>query len=212
MNISNKMKQTKDNKNFWQKTAKIYAPFMRSSAPVYKEICDCICEKLNRNMDVLELACGTGQLSIPLSSKVHLWEATDFSEAMITQAKRHQYASQLHFSVQDATNLPYAPESFDAIVISNALHIMPFPEKAMKEIYRVLKPDAFLFAPTFVHGESTRARFQVKLMSLVGFKTYNKWNVQELVDFVETYGFHVTKQQIMGSKIAPLSYIEGCKK
>lgn len=43
------------------------------------------------------------------------------------------------FSVQDATSLPYTSGTFDAVVISNALHIMPEPEKALKEIRRVLK-------------------------------------------------------------------------
>lgn len=87
-------------------------------------------------MNVLELACGTGQLSYPLSGRVRLWEATDFSEAMIAEAKKNNTFRRLHFSVQDATALPYAPESFDAVVISNALHIMPHPEKALSEIRR----------------------------------------------------------------------------
>jgi len=32
----------------------------------------------------------------------------------------------------------YGPESFDAVVIANALHIMPDPDKALAEIRRVL--------------------------------------------------------------------------
>ena len=36
----------------------------------------------------------------------------------------------LCFSVQDATSLPQAPESFGAVVIANALHILPGPEFA----------------------------------------------------------------------------------
>ena len=69
---------------------------------------------------MLELACGTGQLSVPLSPCVRSWEATDFSAEMIRQAKKQVHSSRLHFSVQDATKLPYGPESFDAVVISNA--------------------------------------------------------------------------------------------
>ena len=53
----------------------------------------------------------------------------------------------LRFSVEDATSLPYADETFDAVLIANALHIMPRPEKALAEIYRVLKfPGGQLFA------------------------------------------------------------------
>ncbi|MDE7333438.1 MAG: class I SAM-dependent methyltransferase [Lachnospiraceae bacterium] len=90
-------------------------------------------EKLDRDMYVLELASGTEVLSVQLTGKVKMLEATDFSEKMIEQAKLRLYSSRLHFSVQDATALPYVPEIFDAVIISNALHIMPFPEKAKRE-------------------------------------------------------------------------------
>ena len=46
---------------------------------------------------------------------------------MIAAAKKSVHSARLHFSVQDATKLPYAPESFDAVVIANALHIVPEP-------------------------------------------------------------------------------------
>ncbi|MFQ9418242.1 MAG: class I SAM-dependent methyltransferase [Lachnospiraceae bacterium] len=45
----------------------------------------------------------------------------------------------LIFEVADATDLPYENHSFDVVLIANALHIMPEPEKALKEIERVLK-------------------------------------------------------------------------
>ena len=46
---------------------------------------------------------------------------------MIAQAKLKPRGAGLHFSVQDATSLPYADETFDAVLIANALHIMPRP-------------------------------------------------------------------------------------
>lgn len=38
-------------------------------------------------MQVLELACGTGQLAFPLCKKAVSWEATDFLEKMIKEVK-----------------------------------------------------------------------------------------------------------------------------
>ncbi|MDU3600708.1 methyltransferase domain-containing protein [Veillonella sp.] len=35
------------------------------------------------------------------------------------------------------------------MLIANALHIMPKPDEAMKEIYRVLKPNGTLLPPLF---------------------------------------------------------------
>ena len=150
-----------DNKQFWERFSRHYAGFMRRSQATYQQICKAMHPFLKRDMDVLELACGTGQLSIPLSPCVRSWEATDFSSEMIRQAKKQVYSSRLHFSVQDATKLPYGPESFDAVVISNALHVMPHPEKALAEAWRVLKPGGWLFAPTFVWGKSRSARLRL---------------------------------------------------
>ena len=128
---------------FWQRMARHYTTVMGRSAPLYREVCSRIRPHLNRDMNVLELACGTGQLSFPLSPYVRLWEATDFSSNMIAEAKRQVASSRLHFSVQDAADLPYAPETFDAVVIANALHILQEPDKVMAEIRRVLKPGVY---------------------------------------------------------------------
>ena len=51
--------------------------------------------------------------------------------------------------------LPYANKSFNVVIVSNALHIVPQPEKAIAEIKRVLKDDGVLIAPTFTHAENS---------------------------------------------------------
>lgn len=202
------MMQEKGNKQFWTRWAGIYDGFMRSNQALYEEIAERAKRHLKRQMDVLELACGTGIISKKIAVKVKSLEATDFSPEMIEEAKKKGGSSRLHYSVQDATNLPYGDGTFDAVVISNALHIMPEPEKAMREIHRVLKQDGLLIAPTFVHGEGFGFRLRTKIMELGGFKTYHKWNAKEFAEFVARHGFAVTEQATMGSNIAPLCYLE----
>lgn len=196
-----------NNKQFWSRWSGIYDKFMSSNEPLYEEMVVEMKGHLTRQMDVLELACGTGLISEQIADCVNSLEATDFSAEMIAEANRKGSHPKLHYSVQDATDLPYDADSFDAVVISNALHIMPEPEKAMAEIRRVLKKDGILFAPTFVHGEGAGYRIRTKIMELGGFKTYHKWNAQEFAAFVTLHGFDVTEQKIMGSNIAPLCYL-----
>ena len=62
------------------------------------------------------------------------------SPEMILEAKRDNRSAKLHFSVQDMFRLPYADKSFDVVIVSSALHIVPQSEKALQEIKRVLKP------------------------------------------------------------------------
>ena len=197
-----------DNKAFWQRIAKLYAPFMKGSDRLYAAICDRIRAGLKRDMNILELACGSGQLSLRLSTHVQLWEATDFSENMIREAKKKSCSGRLHFSVQDATNLPYADSSFDAVVIANALHIMPNPERALSEIRRVLKPGGLLYAPTFVHGKGAGFRPRTRLLSLAGFRVYSPWTAGEFADYISGRGFEVTKTELLGKSLAPLCYLE----
>lgn len=57
----------KSNKKFWDKFAKLYAPFMKKDKGVYDKVCGYINTYLSKDMNVLELACGSGQLSFNLS-------------------------------------------------------------------------------------------------------------------------------------------------
>ena len=198
-----------DNKKFWQRYAPIYSLLMRGEYKSYDEICAKVYIYLKKDMNVLELACGTGMFTFRLADKVKSWEATDFAENMVKEAeisyKKHgSEIAGLSFSLQDATNLPYEDESFDAVMIANALHIMPEPEKALSEIRRVLKKDGLLYAPTFVHGEGTAFAFRTGLIELFGFKAYIKPTNEEFAQFIGQQGFRVMEHDKVGSKVAPL--------
>lgn len=197
------MKQD-DNKKFWDRVSKIYAPFMKSSDYVYKEISKKMTPYLHSFDRVLEIACGSGQLSFQNASKVKRWTATDFSNAMLDEAKKKNHMEKLFFEYQNAVCLTYEDESFDAVVIANALHIMPYPQKALSEIKRVLKKDGILIAPTFVHKESTGFRLRLFIMELAGFKVMHRWTSEEYVQFVSQQGFSVMEKTEMGSALAPL--------
>lgn len=200
------MKQ-KDNKGFWDKWAKRYDFMMSKDGRTYAQIVGRMKKVLDREMTVLELACGTGLLSVQLAGSVKLLEATDFSEEMVQKAKSKAHSSRLHFSVQDATSLPYAPGTFDAVVISNALHIMPEPEKALAEIRRVLKPGGILIAPTFTAAGSLSGRIKIRLMELSGFKVFHKWTPKGYLDFLKANGYKITCEKIFNGGLK-LTYAE----
>ncbi len=194
----------KSNKKFWDKFAKLYAPFMKKDKGVYDKICRYITPHLNKDMKVLELACGSGQLSFSLSKHTKSWIGTDFSEQMILEARKRGEAKNLIFEISDATSLSYANEKFDCVLIANALHIMPKPDEAMKEIYRVLKSDGILFAPTFLWKEGKQRKIIKSLMSISGFRMYKEWNKNQFEDFTEEYGFSVVEMKLVYGGLAPI--------
>lgn len=194
------------NKGFWERMARIYTAFMSKNDTAYGQICKLSEQYIDSEKSVLELACGTGQITFLMAGKSGSWKATDYSENMIKEAeKRNQgehKCEQLRFCVQDATNLTYEDEKFNVVVIANALHIMPQPEKALKEIHRVLKKDGILFAPTFVY-ERGYPKLPIWLMEKAGFKTYHKWQSKELKEYVGSEGFQVVGAALIKGK--PLS-------
>ena len=202
----------KSNKKFWNKFAKLYAPFMKKDKGVYDNVCEYIRPYLNRNMNVLELACGSGQLSFNLSKYAKNWIGTDFSEQMILEARKRGENENLTFEVADATSLSFSDGEFNCVVIANALHIMPEPDEAMREIYRVLKPNGILSAPTFLWKEGTQSEFKKWIMSVVGFKMYQEWNKKQFKDFIEKHGFSVVEMNLIHGGLAPIGVMIAYKK
>ena len=139
--------------NFWDKNAGRYDRFMRKDAAAYERLYELL-RPVVRHRTVLELAAGTGLIAKNIVNSAAHIEATDASPEMIAEAKRDNRSAKLHFPVQDMFHLPYADGSFEVIIVANALHIVPEPEKALSEIRRVLKDDGVLVAPTFTHADN----------------------------------------------------------
>ena len=159
----------REHKNFWDRNAGRYDRFMRKDREVYEKMYELI-RPVVKDKTVLELATGTGLIARHIIKAAAHIEATDASVEMIAEAKRDNQSAKLHFSVQDMFRLPYADKSFDVVIVSNALHIVPQPEKALAEIHRVLKDDGVLIAPTFTHaGNSFSGMVRAFFMKLAGF-------------------------------------------
>ena len=143
----------RNSQNFWDKNAGRYDRFMRKDAAAYDRLYELL-RPVERQKTVLELPTGTGLIAKHIVCSAEHIEATDASQKMIEQAKQGVKSAKLYFSVQDMFHLPYADQSFDVVIVVNALHIVPEPEKALSEIRRVLKDDGVLVAPTFTHADN----------------------------------------------------------
>ena len=197
-------------KDFWDKNAGRYDRFMRKDRAAYDEMYELI-RPVVKAKTVLELATGTGLIAKHIVNAAALVEATDASAEMIAEAKRDNRSAKLHFSVQDMFRLPYAEESFDVVIVSNALHIVPQPEKALQEIKRVLKDDGVLIAPTFTHaGNSFSGKVKAFFMKLAGFPLHSKWTSEEYLSFLRQNGWAVRKSVILKASF-PLTYAECTK-
>ena len=205
-----RMTGMRDHENFWDRNAARYDRFMRKDGAAYDEMYELI-RPVVKAKTVLELATGTGLIAKHIVNAAAHIEATDASAEMIAEAKRDNHSTKLHFSVQDMFRLPYAEESFDVVIVSNALHIVPQPEKALAEIHRVLKDDGVLIAPTFTHAEnSIFGMIRAFFMRLAGFPLRSKWTSAEYLRFLRQNGWTVRKSAVLKASF-PLTYAECVK-
>ena len=197
-------------KDFWDRNAGRYDRFMRKDRAAYDEMHELI-RPVVKAKTVLELATGTGMIAKNIVNAAAHIEATDASAEMIAEAKRDNHSTKLHFSVQDMFRLPYTEESFDVVIVSNALHIVPQPEKALQEIKRVLKDDGVLIAPTFTHaGNSFTGKVRAFFMRLAGFPLHSRWTSEEYLRFLRQNSWTVRKSAVLKASF-PLTYAECVK-
>lgn len=196
-----------EKEKFWDKMSLVYDLFMKKDKNTYIVAVEKIKKTLGEDAEVLELATGTGIIGIRVAAFVKSVIATDFSENMIAQAKKKQIPPNITFEKQDATNLSYTVNSFDAVIIANALHVMPNPEKALDEIKRVLKTNGVLIAPTFVdHKKSLKAKVTSFIIELFGFKPVHVWTLESYAEFLQNNGFAVTTKEVIPCTF-PLAYV-----
>jgi SAM-dependent methyltransferase len=102
--------------------------------------------ELGRATSILELACGAGDVTTQIADRMPpdaRLVASDFSPEMVEAAKAHAAAKGLtnvDFEVLDAQRLDVADESVDRVACRFGYMLMPEPEKAFAETYRVLQP------------------------------------------------------------------------
>ena len=200
----------RDYENFWDRNAGRYDRFMRKDRAAYEKMYELI-RPVVKDKTMLELATGTGLIAKNIVNAAAHIEATDASPEMIAEAKRDNRSAKLHFSVQDMFRLPYVDKSFDVVIVSNALHIVPQPEKALAEIRRVLKDDGVLIAPTFTHaGNSFTGKVRAFFMKLAGFPLHSKWTSAEYLRFLRQNSWTVRKSAVLKASF-PLTYAECVK-
>ena len=91
---------------------------------------------------VLDVACGSGNLAVPLARKGADVTGVDIATNLLEQARQRAKSEgvSIQFDEGDAEQLPYADASFDAVVTMFGAMFAPRPELVASESIRVCKP------------------------------------------------------------------------
>ena len=193
-------KRIKKEKKYWDKLSPRYDQFIEKWWKIYAStLLNKISDDINRGGIVLEVACGTGLVTLKIARKTSRVYGVDISLPMISEAKKkmkEQGFKNVEFSVEDAYDLPFDSDMFDTVVCNNALHNMLNPQKALSEIKRVLKPEGRLIATIVGIGESRKFKILMTISKLITkFPVFHKLNLDESANMIAGSGFTIMNKE-----------------
>ncbi len=113
------------------------------------------------NPQILDVGCGTGRTAIRIAKELknggHLYGVDIYSKLAISgnaldtvqnNARIEKIEDKTTFQYGSATDIPFEKNRFDIVNVSSVLHEVHDPngqDKAMQELYRVLKPGGYLY-------------------------------------------------------------------
>lgn len=130
-----------------QALSSIYDTFYASNlalwenAPSHQVFINFVQEKAKKGSKILEIACGRGKTAADIKELLPDIDVygVDFSEVSIEQGKK--LFTTIYLDKQDAHSLKFSDHSFDIVYSIGSFEHFSEPEKALKELYRVLKND-----------------------------------------------------------------------
>ncbi len=115
----------------------LFRPTHKSLDKILKQYC-------RDGKNLLDIACGTGQFAIRIKKKnsnMNIY-GVDSSPGMIKQA--HAKYSSISWILCPANSLKFGDNTIDIVTCSHAFHHFQNQDKAISEMYRVLKPGGLL--------------------------------------------------------------------
>lgn len=187
----------------WDRLAPFYDMFEAIiNGKCNKGIAREITNHVGKNDVVLECACGTGLLTVPMAKKCKKLIATDYSVGMLKRAQRKvKNYSNTKLEQASILELPYAEQQFDVVVAANVIHLLDNPAAALNEMKRVCKAGGKIIIPTYINETKKDARATAKISSGTGVEFKKQFNLASYKSFFKECGisdiaFHVVDGRI----------------
>lgn len=144
---------------------------------------------------ILDMACGTGWFGRKLLKErnaknlnIHV-SGIDLSSSVLEFAKKKYKSNKISKTAYDlkcgnvCNMTDYLDESFAEIWLCGALHQIPNPELAVKELARVLQKDGYVFCQTFIENpKKSKMKNQLKYSEHYGHGYFKKNTLKTMFD------------------------------
>lgn len=200
---------------FWDKRSDEYDKRAKKNEQMYIKAIENTKKHLTSSDTVLEYACGTGIITNEIAGIVKEIHAIDTSSKMIEVAKRkadERKIENINFTQSSIFNARFKQESFDLILAYHILHLLEDRQKAMQQIYKLLKPGGLFISTTPCLGEqNSLLRMVLPLLMKVGIAPYVKsFKTSELYDLITHGDFQIIESESILS--APPNFFIVAKK
>ncbi|UBF28021.1 class I SAM-dependent methyltransferase [Kovacikia minuta CCNUW1] len=153
--------------------------------------------KIEREMKVLDLCCGSGQATQVLVERSQHVTGLDASPLSLKRARKN--VPQAEYVEAFAEKMPFPDDQFDLVHTSVALHEME-PEQRqqiLQEVYRVLRPGGCFTLVDF-HAPTNPLFWVGVSLFLVLFETHTAWDLikTDLPQKLSETGFQVIQQTL----------------
>lgn len=174
---------------FWDRWARFYDLVQRSNRAANAAAAARAAELTPLGARVLDCAAGTGEFSLAVAGKAASVLCTDMSLPMLEQARKkaqRRGLANISFAQRDVTALSDPDGSFDTVIAANVLHLLPEPEQAVRELWRVTAPGGRLILPTYLQGRTgTAYGTMIKIYQGVGFHYEHAFTPENYRVFLE---------------------------
>ncbi len=148
---------------------------------------------------VLDVGCGTGTvLSLLSEGREVALSGIDISPEMIRVAKRNLKTG-ADLEVGDSEQLPWRENSFDLVVCTDSFHHYPNPERALKEMRRVLKPHRWLIIADAWWPTPIRQIVNSLVIPPSRYGDVRVYSTSEIYRMLEASGFRPGKWERVGN-------------
>ena len=142
----------KDSINFWNEAAEKYAQDPIKDMESYEYKLAKTRAYFEPDMNVLEIACGTGTTALLHAPYVASYHAVDISREMICIAWQKEGADQIKFETADFEKMPIKPENFGMVQAHSVVHLLNDPAATIRKAYSALRHGG-----TFVRSTACRS-------------------------------------------------------
>lgn len=190
---------------FWDRVAGLYDLAEKSNGRAVRGMCAYVAQRVPEGDSFLECAAGTGAVSLAAAARAGRVLCTDLSQPMLDRAEakaRRLGVGNMEFLRRDLLSLPDGDGSFGVVTAANVLHLLPRPELAVGELWRVTRPGGQLILPTFLQGEAGAGfRLVIRAYRLMGFQFRHAFTRESYRAFFQGLGLPVEAFTVIGGRL-----------